>query len=149
MFLGPCSGSLVPKSSLSGTAVFVPFLFFLSFLFLAAPRHRELPGQGSDPKLQLQQRWILNPLCQAGIEPVSPGSQDTTDDFAPQQELPQFSTMVMSISHGILPALGLTVPLCGYRSWEILNFLFLFLQACQQVCYQFCQFNPFYLKYLE
>ena len=54
------------------------FLFFL-FSFLAAPRHMEFLGQGSDPshscdlsKLQLQQYWILNPLC-CVLCPSAPG----------------------------------------------------------------------------
>ena len=46
--------------------------YFGFFSFLVAPQHMEFPGQGSDlshslkPKPQLQQHWILNPLCQAG-----------------------------------------------------------------------------------
>ena len=40
------------------------------------------------PKPQLQQHQILNPLSGPGFEPASQCSQDTTDLFAPQWELP-------------------------------------------------------------
>ena len=40
------------------------FSFFPSFL--ATPQHMEFLGQGSDPKPQLRQCQILNPLCGAG-----------------------------------------------------------------------------------
>ena len=61
------------------------FLFFLSFFFFlyacptAAPRHMEVLGQGSDLSRscdhQVWQRWILNPLCQAGEGTCLPGLQ--------------------------------------------------------------------------
>ena len=45
---------------------------FWLFLFLPCPRHMEVPGRGIRSKLQLQpmpqlqQCWILNPLCRSG-----------------------------------------------------------------------------------
>ena len=48
----------------------------------------QFPGQGSkrhlQPSPQLQQRWILNSLCGAGM---GPSSRDTPDPPVPQQEL--------------------------------------------------------------
>ena len=59
----------------------------ISFLFFrrgGAPKHMEFLGQGSDPShsyhlhctLQLQQLWILNPLCRAGDQTYAPSSRD-------------------------------------------------------------------------
>ena len=49
---------------------YIPFLFL--FFFFGQPRAYGVPRPGirsqlySQPKLQLRQCWILNPLCQAG-----------------------------------------------------------------------------------
>ena len=63
---------------------FLLFCFEIIFLFLATLRHIELLVQGLDlshgqDKLQPQHCWILDPLCQSGIKPVSQHSQDATD----------------------------------------------------------------------
>ena len=64
---------------------------------------RGIPGPGIiselqlSPKPQLQQHQILNPLCRAGIKPVSHCSQDIADLIVPQQELLlQFSLLIIA-----------------------------------------------------
>ena len=65
----------------------------LFFSFLATPRHKEFPGQGSDPSClcDLCSNCIntrsFNPLCQPGAEPVFWCCRDTTKPIVPQQEL--------------------------------------------------------------
>ena len=61
-------------------------IFFFFFKFLAAPRHMELLGQGSELQLRLKLQWqqcqIPNPLCRAlNLHPSD--SQDTADPIAP------------------------------------------------------------------
>ena len=65
---------------------------FFSF-FLAVPWHMELPGQRSIPNHSFD-LWCcsgntrsLTHCARLGIKPVSQGSRDTTDPFAPQWEL--------------------------------------------------------------
>ena len=80
----------------SGISLLSFFFSFSFFFFLAAPQHMEFPGQGSDlsnPSPQLQQLWILNPLCQAGDQTCVQCSQDAANPSAPQQELPQFFSL--------------------------------------------------------
>ena len=68
-------------------------LFICFFLFSAAPRHMEFPGQASDPShcLHLSRQYRntgSSTDCAApGINPEPWGSQDTTDPIEPQQEL--------------------------------------------------------------
>ena len=63
--------------------MFYLFIYFLAALLVYGVRG---PGITSEPQL-LWKRWILNPLCWAGIEPASQRSQDAADPIAPQQEL--------------------------------------------------------------
>ena len=65
---------------------------FLSF-FLSCPVAYGVLGPGirSQPqfraKPQVQQCWILNPLCWVGIKPASQSYRDAADPIAPQQAL--------------------------------------------------------------
>ena len=58
------------------------------FIYLPHPQHMEVPGSGTESKMQLwpmpqlQQRWFLNPLCQARnqthISVVTQATAETT-----------------------------------------------------------------------
>ena len=71
----------------------IHFLFVCLFSFLAAPRHMEFMGQGSDPS---HSHDLSHSCSNAGslthcgrprIEPVTQHSQDSTDSIVPQEEL--------------------------------------------------------------
>ena len=63
-------------------------LFF--FFFFGHPMAYGVPGPGIrskpqlQPKPQLWQCWILNPLCWAGVELMSQHSQDTANSIEPK-----------------------------------------------------------------
>ena len=67
--------------------------FLFVCLFLAAPRHRELLTQGSDPEPQLPSKCSntrsFTHCAGLGTKPVFQCSQDAPDPTAPQQELPR------------------------------------------------------------
>jgi len=54
------------------------------FIFQPFPQHMEVPGPRIESELQLQrtpqlqQHWILNPLCQAG-DPTCTATETTPD----------------------------------------------------------------------
>lgn len=66
---------------------------FFYFSFLTAPRHMELPGQGSHLSRSLDlshscgDARSLTSCAGPGIEPASQHSQGATDPIAPQQKL--------------------------------------------------------------
>ena len=55
--------------------VYILLSFFFFFFFFWLPQSR-VPRPRIRSKLQLQQHWIPNPLCQAGIKPVSQHCRD-------------------------------------------------------------------------
>ena len=82
----------------SGIIFFNPWFvlniwFFFFFSFLAALRHMEFPGQGSNLSRTVTQAAVvamLDPLTLCAgpeIKPVSQCYRDTIDPIAPQQEL--------------------------------------------------------------
>ena len=83
-------GSFVPYF----TILFCFILFYLFIFFHFWPLHSIWSSQARirsklqlQPKPQLRQHWILNPLAGLGIEPASQCSQDAEDPIVPQQEL--------------------------------------------------------------
>ena len=95
------------RNSVPGTRgrnqyIFLFFLFFFSFL--AAPRHMELPGQGSDPSHSHNQSHScgntgsFTHCAGPGIEPASRCSREAADPAAPQRELGGSRFMGMNLS---------------------------------------------------
>ena len=70
----------------------VCYLFIYLFIF-GCPTAYGVPRPGMrtelqlPPKLQLQQYWNFNPLCQPGIQSASQCSQDAAKPVVPEQKL--------------------------------------------------------------
>ena len=50
------------------------------------PQQRGIRASSANYHHSLLRRWILNPMCWPGMEPVSQHGRDTTDPLASQQE---------------------------------------------------------------
>ena len=64
----------------------VLFYFLFLFPFLAALRHMEFLGQGSDPSRSCGNAGFLTYWAWPRVEPVSQHCQDATNSVAPQWE---------------------------------------------------------------
>ena len=82
------------------THTLVEFFFFLFWSFLAALRHMEFLGQGTDPSCSCNlscscgDPGSLTHRARLGIKPAFQCSQDSADPVVPQWELLNFNTSV-------------------------------------------------------
>lgn len=80
--------------------VLLPCFFFFNFLFLGFPQHMESQRQvldlspQSQPKPQMWQQWLFNPLCQTGDQTCNPALPRCPRSCCPTAGTPAWSPLL-------------------------------------------------------